>query len=251
MSFDLNKVYNIDCIEYMRSLPDNSVNLIIADPPYNKNVASWDNFEIKDYKELLRNLAIESRRILKDDGSIFIYNQQPMASLMFNIFYNELNYIDEIVWYYKNGGGNPKNKCKNAHQLLYWFSKSKEYKSNIDSIRQPYSGTRAIYKENIDKNPAKAWTPNEKGALPTNVWEISIVRQKEATALTKLSVQKPLEICNRIIKLGSNEEDIVYIPFSVSGSEIESCIINNRNYIATELNKDYIDKIILPRICKY
>lgn len=198
MFLELNSIYNMDCIKCMKSLPDNSIDLIIADPPYNKNVASWDNIDIDKYKELLKNLALESKRVLKDNGSIFIYNQQPMASLMFNIFHNELNFVDEIIWYYKNGGGNPKNKCKNAHQLLYWFSKTNKYKSNIDSIRQPYSGTRAIYKDNIDKNPAKAWTPNEKGALPTNVWEISIVRQKESTPLTKLSVQKPLEICNRI-----------------------------------------------------
>lgn len=248
MSFEINKVFNINCIEYMKSLPDKSIDLIIADPPYNKSVASWDNIEINEYIEMLTDLAKETNRILKEDGSIFIYNQQPMASLMFNIFYNELNYVDEIIWYYKNGGGNPKNKCKNVHQLLYWFSKNTQYKSNIDSIRQPYSGTRAIYKKNIDKNPKKAWVPNEKGALPTNVWEISIVRQRESTPLTKLSVQKPLEICDKIIKLGSNEGDLVYIPFAGSGSEVESCIRNNRNYIATELNDDYIKNIIIPRI---
>ena len=248
MNFEINKIYNEDCIKYMKTLPNKCVDLIIADPPYNKKVASWDNLDTTEYHELLNVLAKESKRVLKKDGSIFIYNQQPMASLMFNIFFNELNYVDEIIWYYKNGGGNPRNKCKNAHQLLYWFSKNTDYKVNIDAIRQPYSGTRAIYKTNIDKNPAKAWTPNEKGALPTNVWEISIVRQKEATELTKLSAQKPLEICDRIIKLASNENDTVYIPFAGSGSEIVSCIKNNRNYIATELNNDYIEEIIKPRI---
>lgn len=60
--------------------------------------------------------------------------------------------------------------------------------------------------------------------------------------------QKPLSICNRIIKASSNEEQIVYIPFAGSGSEIVSCINNNRNYIATETNKDYIDNIIMKRI---
>lgn len=248
MKIKTNEIYNMDCIDYMKTLPNNSVNLIIADPPYNKKVASWDDFELGVYLDLLKNLAIESKRVLKEDGSIFIYNQQPMASLMFNIFYEQLNYVDEIIWYYKNGGGNPKNRCKNAHQLLYWFSKNKDYKVNIDTIRKPYSGTRAKYKSNIDKNPSKAWIPNPKGALPTNVWEISIVRQRESTPLTKISVQKPLEICNIIINLASNPEDIVYIPFAGSGSEIESCIRNNRQFIATELKKEYISDIIIPRI---
>lgn len=250
MDFEINKVYNKDCIKYMNTLPNKCVDLIIADPPYNKKVAHWDNINEKEYVNMMKLLSKECKRILKDDGSLFIYNQQPMASIMFTIFNEEFNYVDEIIWHYKNGGGNPKNKCKNAHQLLYWFSKNIEYKSNVDAIRQPYSGTRAIYKENIDKNPAKVWKPNEKGALPTNVWEISIVRQKESTPLAKISVQKPLEICDRIIKLGSNEKDLVYIPFAGSGSEIESCIRNNRNYISTELNSDYIENIIIPRINK-
>lgn len=251
MNIKTNEIYNMDCIEFMKTLPSSSIDLIIADPPYNKKVASWDNIELDEYIKLLKNLAVESKRILKDNGSIFIYNQQPMASIMFTIFFEELNYVDEIIWYYKNGGGNPKNKCKNAHQLLYWFSKNSSYKANVDSIRQPYSGTRAKYKGNIDKNPSKAWTPNEKGALPTNVWEISIVRQRESTALAKLSVQKPLEICNRIINLASDTNDIVFIPFAGSGSEIESAIANNRRYIATELNKEYIEEVINPRLQDY
>ena len=55
-------------------------------------------------------------------------------------------------------------------------------------------------------------------------------------------------LCDRIIKSSSKEGDLVYIPFAGSGSEIVSCINNNRNYIATELNNDYIEEIIKPRI---
>ena len=99
MNLEINKIFNMDCLEYMKTLPDKCVDLIIADPPYNRNVATWDNIKEDRYIELLAELAKESKRILKDDGSIFIYNQQPMASLMFNIFYKELIYIDEIVWY--------------------------------------------------------------------------------------------------------------------------------------------------------
>ena len=53
------------------------------------------------------------------------------------------------------------------------------------------------------------------------------------------------------VKLGSDEGDVIYIPFAGSGSEIESCIINNRSYIATEINNDYINNIIIPRISHF
>lgn len=108
MNLEINKIFNMDCLEYMKTLPDKCVDLIIADPPYNRNVATWDNIKEDRYIELLAELAKESKRILKDDGSIFIYNQQPVASLMFNIFYKELIYIDEIVWYYKKWWRKPK-----------------------------------------------------------------------------------------------------------------------------------------------
>ena len=65
---------------------------------------------------------------------------------------------------------------------------------------------------------------------------------------TSFPTVKSLKLCNRIIKSSSNERDLVYIPFAGSGSEIISCINNNRNYLATEINKKYIDEIIIPRI---
>jgi len=248
---EINKIYNEDCsITMSDKIEDNSVDLIIADPPYNKKVAKWDSFTLEEYKDFITKCTIEFKRILSPQGNLFIYNQQPMASIMFTILYENLEYVDEIIWYYKNGGGNPKKKPKNAHQLLYWFSKTDEYIRNLDSTRQEYSGTRAIYKHNVDKNPAKAWTPNDKGAMPTNVWEVSVVRQTESTKLTKLGIQKPIEMCNRIIKLGSNEDSLIYIPFAGSGSEIVSCINNKRNWVASEISKVYIDDIITPRIKK-
>ena len=60
--------------------------------------------------------------------------------------------------------------------------------------------------------------------------------------------QKPVQLSDRCIKIFSDENDLVYIPFAGSGSEIESCINNNRQWIATETNKKYIDEIIIPRI---
>lgn len=232
----------------MKIMEDESIDLIIADPPYNKKVANWDKFTLDEYKKFIEDFIFECKRILSKSGNIFIYNQQPMASYMFQIMYENLNYVDEIIWYYKNGGGNTKKKCKNTHQLLYWFSKTNDYIRNLDEIRQPYSGTRALYTENVDKNPDKFWVPNEKGAMSTNVWEISIVRQTESTPLAKLCVQKPLEISDKIIKLGSNNDSIVYIPFAGSGSEIESCVKNSRSWIATEIIKEYIDDVIIPRL---
>lgn len=191
----------------------------------------------------------EYKRILSPEGSVFMYNQQPMASYMFQILHENLNYVDEIIWYYKNGGGNAKKKPKNAHQLLYWFSKTDSYIKNFDDVRQSYSGTREIYKHNVDKNPLKAWTPNDKGAMTTNVWEISVVRQTQATELAKIGVQKPLEIGEKIIKLASNKDSVVLIPFVGSGTECVNSLLLDRSFIGFEINSSYI-QIANDRISK-
>lgn len=252
---EINNIYNEDCYDFMSKLEIGKngfqgFDLIIADPPYNKGVAKWDKFDLEEYLRLLDGWIVQFNRLLTDRGNLFIYNQQPMASYMFQILYENMNYVDEIIWYYKNGGGNTKNKCKNVHQLLYWFSKNNDYIKNLDDIRQPYSGTRQKYKHNVDKNPLKAWTPNDKGAMPTNVWEVSIVRQKQSTPLAKLGIQKPLEMAKRIVKLGSNNDSLIYIPFAGSGTEIEVCEKLNRNWISTEKEVSYIQEIIIPRINK-
>ncbi|EGT3620720.1 site-specific DNA-methyltransferase [Clostridium perfringens] len=77
----------------------------------------------------------------------------------------------------------------------------------------------------------------------TDVWEF-----KPDKARYGHKTQKPEDITDRIINASSNEEQLVYIPFAGSGSEIVSCIKNNRNYIATETNKEYINEIINKRI---
>ena len=107
----------------------------------------------------------------------------------------------------------------------------------ILNLSKPYSEVLKMFEDN-------RYTFN----LPTgvtDVWEFipDKVRYGHKT-------QKPQDITDRIIKASSNEGDLVYIPFAGSGSEIASCIKNNRNYIATELNNDYIENIINKRIDK-
>ena len=94
------------------------------------------------------------------------------------------------------------------------------------------------------KNPPQPYNTKK---IDGDVWNFTRVRYKMPEYTTH-PTQKPLSICDRIIKVHSNPNDLIYIPFAGSGSEIVSCINNNRNYIATELNRQYIDEIIIPRI---
>ena len=86
------------------------------------------------------------------------------------------------------------------------------------------------------------------GIRLSNVWNDILEMGWNNTGKCKISAEKPVKISERILLSCTEVNDLVYIPFAGSGSEIESCIRNNRNWLATEINKQYIDEIIIPRI---
>lgn len=242
MELNLNKIINQDCITYMRELPNECIDLIIADPPYFKMVKDdWDNQwkTEKEFYNWCKEWILECKRILKLSGSLYIYGGSPYIFEICNIARDiNLQFNNAIVWYFGTGMGGTK-KYRIEHENLLFFTKGNKYTYNADNIRVPYESEKA----------GGGRTHNPLGKTCGTVWRISRV-QRNAKEFTGHSTQKPLEICNRIIKASSNENDVIYIPFAGSGSEIESCIKNNRNYIATETDSTYIEDIINVRINK-
>ncbi len=99
-----------DAVDVLKKIPDNSIQLILIDPPYNIDMASWDSF--RDYLEWAKVWLEESRRVLKDSGNIAIfgglqYQGIKTGDLMELIFYlrnyTDMRLVNFIIWYYKNG----------------------------------------------------------------------------------------------------------------------------------------------------
>lgn len=295
----LNKVYNMDCIEYMKTLPDECVDLIIADPPYYKAInEKWDKQwkTEEEYLNWTQQWFNECVRILKPTGVFYCYgNFDILSKQKVLIFDKQLNFRQNITL--SKGlraiAGRTSSKLRmfpTASEYLLYFVKQEEYfdtpfsrimkykmkelklnQSDISKlelskngkptgwVHNKLKGIQIPTKEqwnkicnlfNIDDEYNKLFNQYNNSRysfnLPTgitDVWEFTPdkVRYGHKT-------QKPQDITDRIIKASSNESDLVYIPFAGSGSEIVSCIKNNRNYIATELNNDYIEEIIKPRI---
>ena len=250
MKFEINKIYNEDCIKYMKTLPNECVDLIIADPPYYKSVKNeWDNIWKTDieYIEWCKLWIIECVRILKPKGNIVIWGQlgekQIAYARLLVMLEDEINELTRknIVTVKRNKGqGTSTNFMSNREEFI-WLSKAKKgytfNKQYTTELKNNYG-----YKGNKDK-------PNFKVA--GNVWDDIVFPWFGSKTEPYINTaQKPLLACDRIINALSNENDLVYIPFAGSGSEIVSCIKTNRNYIATELNNHYIEEIIKPRIGK-
>lgn len=243
--YKLNKIYNIDCVEFMQKIEDDSISLIIADPPYNiakskpltgnshgkiKTLdADWDIFSSPEkYREFSNNWMAEAKRILKSNGSIFVYgNRSSIFEMKSCLDNNDLNFMDMITWVKRDSP--PNITCRmyaHSTEFILWYCKAKtNWVFNHKEIK----------KYNNDKQMR-------------NYWDIPRTMRKEEK--TNHPTQKRIILSDIIVEGHSNIDDLVYIPFAGSGSEIESCIKLHRNWIATETNEEYIVKIINPRINK-
>ena len=252
---EINKIYNMDCLEYMNILPDECVDLIIADPPYYKICGEfdfiWDN--VDEYIEWCKQWTLECERILKPNGSFYMWGAIgynigfPLFKIIDFLENNtELKTINWITQRNSRGFGNAKGYMK-AREELVFMTKSKKYTWN-----NAYTNEKSNRKD-LGAN-GKPRTNEFKRC--SDVWIDITEASQSSKQRFKLSdgsnfpTVKALALCDRIINASSQEGDLVYIPFAGSGSEIISCINNNRNYIATELNNDYIEEIIKPRIEK-
>ena len=250
---ELNKIHNMDCIEYMKSLPDECVDLIIADPPYYKVIKDkWDNQwkTEEEYFNWCNKWIQESYRILKINGTMYIWNWFDNICEIGHLAKNN-NFIIRNLICWNRGGGRERNNYGSKKEDLLYLTKTSNPVFNLEDIMiSPNDPCRKMSKQawergKYERKGRKNY--NEEPVNPSNVWYDSLVASNSKEKVNH-PTQKPLSICNRIVKASSNEEQIVYIPFAGSGSEIVSCINNNRNYIATETNKDYIDNIIMKRI---
>ena len=245
----INTIHLGDCIQKMQQLENESIDLIIADPPYNlkkdfgNSSDMWD--DVNDWVIWSKKWLDVAISKLKPTGSIFVYGiHHYLCYLQVHLYDQNLKYRRQIIWHYENSFSGYKNAPSTNYEPILWFSKSDIY--TYHQIREPYKSTERL-KNKITKN-GKVWIPNPEGKHAGDVWNIPVLAGKRfADEKVDHPTQKPLAICDRIINHFSNENDLVLIPFAGSGSECVSATKNNRNFIAFEKNKEYI-KIANQRI---
>ena len=156
----------------------------------------------------------------------------------------DLRVVNWITQRNTRGRGTTKGYMK-AREELVFMTKSKNYNwnnayTNEKSNRKDL-GSNGKPRTNEFKRCSDVWVDITEASQSSK-------QRFKLNDGTSFPTVKALALCDRIINASSKEGDLIYIPFAGSGSEIVSCINNNRNYIATELNNDYIEEIIKPRI---
>ena len=249
MDTPVDVIYNQDCIEGMRRLPDDFVHLVVADPPYNleKDFGNWRETEKKDeWLPWCKEWISEAERILVPGGNIFVYGiHHHLCWLQCYMYEIGLAYRRLIIWYYENGFAGYNKRSLAAHyEPILWFSKGNGY--TYHPIREPYKSKERL-KHKIIKN-GKQWKPHPEGRLAGDVWRFpTLAGRRFRDEKVDHPTQKSLSLTERIIKHFSNENDVVLVPFAGSGTECLAALMHNRRYIGYELNEHYI-KISQKRI---
>lgn len=227
-----------DCVDFLKTLPSKSVQLILIDPPYNIDMAHWDTFS--NYIDWAKAWITESERILKDTGSFVIFggiqfeNEKSgdLLELMHYIrHHSPLRIVNLIIWYYKNGMS-AHRFFANRHEEIAWYVKSKKYIFNLDAVRVPYDEEK---KKLYSKDKRLNLENLEKGKNPTNVWEIGRLNGNSNERVGH-PTQKPQMLIQRLIKSLSNPGDSVLDFFAGSGTTTKVCIDEGRHSIAVDMS---------------
>ena len=221
-----------DALNLFKNIKSGTVDLIIADPPYNLGKDYGNNHDLKGFDEYLdftRNWFKEAHRVLKKTGSIYVFMGVSFISYLYDILDREFKmfFNSWITWHYTQGMGKIKGFSPRHDDILF-FNKTANFKFNLDNIRIP----QKYYRQRNNMN----------GANPGDVWQFSHIHYSNPERENH-PTQKPEALIERMILASSDEGDLILDPFTGSGTTLRVCQVLNRNCIGFELNPDYVDMI--------
>ena len=218
-------VVNGDCLDYLGQIPDNSIDLILTDPPYNiaqystgninlpgrsvlnNDLAEWDLIPIDPF-----DLLPDFKRIIKPDGNIFVFTSYNLIGKWHEAFDREFDTFQLFIWHKTNPAPKIfKNGFLNSCEMIacMW---NKGHKWNFSNQRDMH-----------------------------NFFESPICMKPERLSEPKHPSQKPVRLLEHIVSIASNENDIVFDPFMGVGSTGVAALRNKRRFIGIEIEKSYFD----------
>lgn len=241
---------NIDCFEKMKKMQDNSVRLIITDPPYGisfngiTSKTSWDNMDNKQFCLFIKKFLIEAKRILTEDGTLWMCCSRTKIPDIFRIIdqVGLKNNLENWMTYVRNKGRCSSKKLKSVCEEVLHITKSDNYSWNklqyLREVVAPY----------VKDGKPRGWTIDQNTGLRVrwsgvgNALYFSNPFFQNKFQKQIHSTQKPFLLWTMLIKISSKKGDYVFDPFAGSASSGVACIVNERNYIGCELDKQMFEK---------
>jgi len=241
---EINKVYNLDYLDFLSQIDDNSIDLLIIDPPYLNllnDKSNWDN------KELVNDIFINHLfRILKDTGSLYLFcglgEQSQSLIRWFPIFKDKFYFKDMVVWKKNRGNGMKKGYLYTREEILWFVKDNNKFFWNENN---QYTNERRLFKITNSKNKSnyKRITNvithiNEVG-YGNSVHNFNKLREEYGNHLCP----KPVELIKLMLSVSSKENDLVLDCFAGSGSTVLASLESKRNFVVCDNDINCVENI--------
>jgi len=256
-----------DCLNGIKTLAKESVDMIYLDPPFftqKYQMARSSNGDVYGFSDIwdsrqsyllfLKERLSEMRRVLKDTGSIFFHcdtSSSHYIRILLDEIFGEDNFRSEIIWTYKRWS-NSKKGLLAGHQTIFFYSKSPDFKfhviygeysptTNLDQILQERERNaigKSSYKR--DKSGNTVMAKEKRGVPMSDVWDIPFLNPK-AKERVGYPTQKPIELLQRILRISTDEDDLILDPFCGSGTALVAAKLMGRNFIGIDTSADAIN----------
>ncbi|MBU4511598.1 site-specific DNA-methyltransferase [bacterium] len=235
----INQIIQGDCLEVMKNIPDNSVDITFADPPFNlkKRYNGYkDNKEFNAYLAWCKQWIYEMVRITKPTGSIFVHNI-PKWLTYYSSFLNDSTYFKHWIAWDAPSAPMGKTLQPSHYGILYYVKNLK--KSKFYEIRYPHKRCRKCSYLLKDYGGKKA-SLHPFGPLVSDVWT-DIHRIKHNKYRDEHPCQLPIHLLERIILMSTDENDIVLDPFVGTGTTVISAKRLGRRFIGIDIDETYVN----------
>ena len=239
IEMEINKIYNMDCLDGMKLIADKSIDMILCDLPYGTTQCKWDT--VMSFEILWR----QYERIIKDNGAIVLFGTEPFSSYLRTS--NMKLYKYDWKWVKSKVGNflNSKNSPLKKYEDIIVFSRGtiangsknmmQYYPQGLVEVNKTKNDSRKTDDSTIGKRPSRNGEYQQKYTnYPNNILEF---KSEEGLHPT----QKPVLLLKYLIRTYTNESETILDNCIGSGSTAIACIGTNRNYIGFELDKNYYD----------
>lgn len=257
-----------DCLDVMGRMEAESVHLVYLDPPFftqkshrlvtrdRQREFSFDDLWAShtEYAHFLFERLQEMKRVLHPSGAIFFHcdrNASHIVRILLDEVLGAENFRSEIIWHYRRWSNAQKNLLP-AHQTIYYYTRSDDYtfhpqfgdysaSTNVDQIwqrRRRDENGKSVYE--LDANGDAVPNGAKKGVPLGDVWDIPYLNPK-ATERTGYPTQKPVLLLEQIIKIASNENDLILDPFCGSGTTLVAAALLKRRAVGIDVSEDAVE----------
>ncbi len=244
-------LYSGDCINFLKTVPDNTFQLVVTSPPYNIGKEYEKRLKLEAYLDQQAAVIRECVRCLSPHGSIcwqvgnYVDNGAiiPLDTVLYPIFTGlGLKMRNRVIWHFEHGL-HCSLRFSGRYETIIWFTKTDEYVFNLDQVRVPqkYPG-----KKHFKGPKAGEYSSNPLGKNPGDLWIIPNVKSNHVEK-TEHPCQFPVELIERLVLSMTNEGDWVFDPFGGTGTSIIAAIRHKRKGAGSEILPRYV-KLATERI---